>query len=71
MKDARPFEGIVSDRTSGELSDQERLSILSWNVGPKGGEVANSVGGSFHVILLQEAESHFHEIAGCRPAHPM
>ena len=32
MKDARPFEGI-SDKSSGELSDQKRLSILSWNAG--------------------------------------
>ena len=38
MKDARPFEGEVSDRSSGELGKQQRLSILSWNAGPKRGE---------------------------------
>ena len=32
MKDARPFEGDVSDKSDGELSKQQRSSILSWNV---------------------------------------
>ena len=57
--------GTVSAKSSGELSDQKRLSILSWNAGPKRRKVANgAVGavGSFHVIPVQEAESHFHEI---------
>ena len=43
MKDARPFEGTVSDKSSGELSDQKRLSILSRNAGPKRGNVANVI----------------------------
>ena len=64
MKDTRPFEGIVSVISSGELSDQKRLSVLSWNVRDrKRGEVSNSLVGSFHVIMVQEAESHYHEIA--------
>ena len=29
----------------------------------KRGEVSNSLVGSFHVIMVQEAESHYHEIA--------
>ena len=62
MKDARPFEGIVSDKSSSELSEQERLSILSWNAGPQRGKVANSMVGSFHVITVQEAETDHHEI---------
>ena len=62
MKNARPFEGIVSDKSNGELSDQKRLSILRWNAGPKSGEVTNSMVGSIHVIVVQEAETHYHEI---------
>ena len=62
MKDARPFEGIVSDKRRSDLSDQTRLSILSWNVGPMGETVADSVEGSFHVIMVQEAETVCHEI---------
>ena len=62
MKDTRPFDGIVSAKSSDELCDQTRLSILSLNAGPKGGQVDNSVVGSFHVILVQEAESHCREI---------
>ena len=62
MKDARPFEGIVSAKSSSELSQQKILSILSWNAGPKRGEVTNRMVASFHVILVQEAETHHHEI---------
>ena len=29
----------------------------------KRGEVSNNLVGSFHVIMVQEAESHYHEIA--------
>ena len=65
MRDVRPFEWIVSDKSSSELSDQKRLSILSWTAGPKGGKVANSMVGSLHIILLQEAETHDHEIVTC------
>ena len=61
MKDARQFEAVVSDKSSGELSDQKRLSILNWNVGPERGEVTSSTAGTFHVILVQEAETHYHE----------
>ena len=43
---------IVSVKSIDELCVQTRLSILSWNAGPRGGKVANSVVGSFHVILL-------------------
>ena len=62
MKNTRPFEGNVSEQISCGLSDQTRLSMLSWNARPKRGKVANSVVGSYHVILLQEAESHFQDI---------
>ena len=62
MKDARPFEGIITDKNSGELSGKKRLSILSWNAGPKRGEVTSSMVGSFHVIMVQEVETHYHEI---------
>ena len=54
MKDTRPFAGIVSVKSSDELSDQTRLSLLSWHAGPERGKAANSVVGSFHVTLLQE-----------------
>ena len=43
MKDERPFEGTVSDKSSHDLSDQKRLSILSWNAGPMREEVTNSM----------------------------
>ena len=62
MKDARLFEGIITDKNSSELSGQKRLSILSWNAGPKRGEVTSSMVASFHVIMVQEAETHNHEI---------
>ena len=62
MKDTRPFEEIMSEQISDGLSDQTRLSVLRWTAGPKRGKVANSVVAPFHVILQQEAESHFHEI---------
>ena len=52
-----PFEGIV--KKSDELSDQTRLSVLNWNPAPKRGNIGNIVMRSLHVILLQEAESHF------------
>ena len=38
------------------------LDFLSWNAGPKRGEVTRSMVGSFHVIVVQEAQSHHHEI---------
>ena len=62
MKDARLFEGIITDKNSSELSGQKRLSISSWNAGPKRGEVTSSMVGSFHVIMVQEAQTHYHEI---------
>ena len=80
MKDARLFEGIITDKNSSELSGQKRLSISSWNSGPKRGEVTSNMVRSFHVIMVQEAETHYHEsitgaeqqfsnLPGCRPAH--
>ena len=65
-KDIRPFEGIITDQVSDGLSVQTRLPILNWNAGLQRGKVTNSVVGPHHVILLQEAESHFHEIAAVR-----
>ena len=61
MKDARPFEAIVGDKSSSELSDRS-ASILSWNAGQKRGKTANCVVGPFHMILVQETETHCHEI---------
>ena len=61
MKDARKFEGILTDKNSSELSGKKRLSISSWNAGPKRGEVTSSMVGSFHVIMVQEAETHHDE----------
>ena len=63
MEDIRPFDWIVSVKISDEQSDQTRLSILGWNAGQKRGNVARRVMGSFHVVLLRDAESHCHEIA--------
>ena len=57
-----PFEGIVSDKSSSELSDQKRIPILSWNVGPMRETAADSVEGSFHVIMVHLAETVCHEI---------
>ena len=51
-------EVIITDKNSSELSGQKRLSILSWNAGPKRGEVTSSTVGSFHVIMVQEAQTH-------------
>ena len=62
VKDTRPFAGIVNVNSSDELSDQTRLSILSWNAGPERDRVAHCVVGSVHVPVLQEAESYFQEI---------
>ena len=62
MKDARLFEGIITDKNSSELSGQKRHSFLSWNAGPKRGEVTSSMVGSLHVIMVQEVETHYHEI---------
>ena len=81
MKDARPFEGINTDKNSSELKWQETtLDFSSWNAGPKRGDVTSSMVGSFHVIMVQEAETHhdefntgaeqqFSHLPGCRPAH--
>ena len=63
MKDIRPLEGIITGQVSDRLRDQTRLSILNWNAGLTRGQVTSSVVGSDHVILLQEAESHFQDIA--------
>ena len=61
MKDVRPFEGIITRQVSDELSDQTHFSILNGNAGLK--EASNKQRcGSYYVILLQEAESHFHEV---------
>ena len=57
-----PFEGIITDKNSSELSGQKRLSILSWNAGPKRGEVSSRMVGCCHVIMVQEALTHDHEI---------
>ena len=62
MKNGKPLKGIVSVKIRDELGDQKRLSTSSWSVGPKRGEVANSMVGSVHVILVQEAETHFHDV---------
>ena len=59
-----PFEGMV--KKSDELSDQTRLSILNWNPAPNRGNIGNSVMRSLHVILLQEAESHFMRLSQLR-----
>ena len=69
MKDARPFEGIITDKNSSELSGQKRLSIVSRNAGPKRGEVTSSMVGSFHVIIIQEAETHYHEVMTSADQH--
>ena len=63
MKGTRPCDGIVYDARNDELKNQMRLSMLSWNAGPKRGDVTGSIRGSFHVIVIQEAETHYHEIA--------
>ena len=62
VKDARPFEGILTDKNSSELGGQKPLSVSSWNAGPNRGDVISSMVGSFHVIMVQEAETHYHEI---------
>ena len=63
MKNTRPLERIIAEQTSDWLKNQTRLSLLSWNAGPERGKVTSSVVDSFPVILLQEAQSHFQEIA--------
>ena len=49
----RPIERIKVEQFSDGLSDQTRLSILSWDAGLKRGKVTDSVVGSYHVILGQ------------------
>ena len=63
MKEINPFEGVIAEQVIDRLSDQTLLSILSWNAVLKRGKVTNSVVGSYHVTVLLETESHFHEIA--------
>ena len=63
------FHGIVSDKCSEELESQKRLSLPSWNAGPRRGGVTRCLLGSFAVIVVQEAEPQ--EAAGCGPAHPL
>ena len=55
----RTFEGNAECK--GGLNKQMRLSILSWNAGTKRGEVTNSMIESFHVIIIEEAETHCNE----------
>ena len=62
MNDARPFEGINTDKKQQRAEWQETtLDFSSWNAGPKRGDVTSSMVGSFHVIMVQEAQSHHHE----------
>ena len=56
----RNFEGNAECK--GGLNQQMRLSILSWNAERKRGEVTNSMTESFHVIIVEEAETHCNEI---------
>ena len=63
MKDIRPFEGTKAEQACDRLRDHTRLSILNWNAGLHRGNVTNRVVASHHVILLQEADSHFLEMA--------
>ena len=56
----RTFEGNAESK--GDLNKQVRLSIFSWNAGTKRGEVTNSMIESFHVIIIEEAETHCNEI---------
>ena len=65
------LEQIMSVRTfeenaesNGDLNKQMRPSILSWNAGTKRAAVTNSTIGSFHVIIIQEAETH--QLVHCR-----
>ena len=62
MNDIRPYEGIIAEQLGERLSDQTRLSIFEL-------ECRTEEVGSHHVILLQEAESHFHEIAETAAEH--
>ena len=67
MKGTRSFEGIIAEQMSDGLKNQLRLSILGWNADFWRGKVTNIVVGSYHVILLQKAGSHFQKVG--RPAH--
>ena len=82
MKNARPFEGIVSDKSNGELSDHKRLSILRWKAGPKSGEVTNSMvgvhpcdcgprGGDPLPRDHSKRGATVPHLPGCRPTHPL
>ena len=59
-EEAWPFDGFVPEQVGHGLSDQIRLSILSWNAGLLRSKETNSVVGAYHVIPLQE--SYFHEV---------
>ena len=59
-EEAWPFDGFVPEQVGHGLSDQIRLSILSWNAGLLRRKETNSVVGSYLVIPLQE--SYFHEV---------
>ena len=63
MKEVSPFRETVTSECSSQLNEQWRLSILSWNAGPKRGEVTGSITGAFHVIMVQEAGTHYSDIA--------
>ena len=60
MKSVRTFE--ENAECKGGLNQQMRLSILSWNAGTNRREVRNSMIGSFHVVIIQEAETHCNKI---------
>ena len=51
MRGVRPLEAIISDKGSGWLMRQKRLSIPRWSAGPKRDEVTRIMVGSFHVKL--------------------
>ena len=53
----------MAEQTGDRLKDQRRLSIWRWSARLKRCKVTNSVVCSYHVILLQETESHLYEIA--------
>ena len=58
----KPVRGDRRRQEQQRAERQKRLAILSWNAGPKRGKTANCVVGSFHMILVQEAETHCHDI---------
>ena len=79
QRDKTLCDRIVIHAHNDALTSQMRLSIPRWSAGAKRSDVTGSTTECFHVIMIQETETHDHGIwrneqqqshpPGCEPAH--